>query len=78
MASFVDHDAPFGFTDKRVGRGATGAVVGTPLSYSGVSALETRLTAINAGYYTTARLNQMTENDMIFAVRTADDSAGIR
>ena len=78
MASFVDHDAPFGFTDKRVGRGATAAVVGTPGSYTGVSALEARLTAINGTYYTTARLNQMSENDMIYAVRVADDAAGIR
>ena len=78
MASFVDHDAPFGFTDKRVGRGATGAVVGTPGSYTGLSALEARLTAVNASYYTAARLAQMTENDMVYAVRLADDLAGVK
>lgn len=46
--------------------------------YTSVNALRTRLTAINAGYYTTARLNQMTKNDMEYAVRQADDAGGIR
>lgn len=38
-----------------------------------VDAMRTRLAAINAGVYTTARLNQMSVNDMVFAIRTADN-----
>jgi hypothetical protein len=78
MASFVDHDAPFGFTDKRVGRGVTANPLATPLNYTGVAVLEARLAAINAGYYTAARLAQMTENDMVYATRLADDAAGVK
>lgn len=78
MASFVDHDGPAGFTDKRVGRGVTANVVGTPLNYTGVAVLEARLVAFNGTYYTTARLAQMTENDMIYAVRLNDDLAGVK
>lgn len=38
-----------------------------------VSSMRTRLTAINAGVYTTDFLNHMTENDMIYAIRLNDD-----
>lgn len=38
-----------------------------------VASLRARLTAINAGIYTTDFLNHMTENDMIYAVRINDD-----
>lgn len=39
-----------------------------------------RLQAINATYYTNARLNQMTFNDMIYAIRQNDETkpAGTR
>lgn len=42
-----------------------------------ISALRTRLAAIDGGYYTTARLNQMTRNDMVWAVRQNDHPESI-
>lgn len=49
----------------------------TDARYMSVSDLRTRLTAIDAAYYTSTKLNEMTKNDMVFAVRSADDAAGI-
>ena len=67
------------FVDKRKGRGATAA---SPLTeqanYDNIADMKTRLSAINAGYFTAARLNAMTKNDLVFALRTAQDSAGIK
>lgn len=65
-------------TDKRRVQGASsqpGTIMGA--NYKDVAALRARLTAINAAYYTTGRLNDMTENDMVYAVRLNDDAAGI-
>ena len=39
--------------------------------------LDSRLTALNPTSYTTARLNQMTTNDKIFAIRVETDLGGI-
>lgn len=44
----------------------------TPLT---IAALRTRLAAIDGAYYTAARLNTMTMNDMVFAVRLLDQSS---
>ncbi len=46
--------------------------------YSTVTALRARLTAIDAGYYTAARLNTMTYNDMVYAVRLNDSPTTVR
>jgi hypothetical protein len=51
--------------------------VGTILNYGDVTKLRARLTAINAGRYTSAFLDVMTKNDMVYALRTLDDSGGI-
>ncbi len=37
-----------------------------------ISSMRTRLTAINAGYYTAAKLNNLSYNDMIYAIRQND------
>lgn len=75
----TDTENVFGVTDKR--RNAKGQntaqLLTTPANYADVGALRTRLTAINATYYTAARLNSLTKNDMVSAVRLADDAAGI-
>lgn len=42
-----------------------------------VAALRARLTAINPTSYTSARLDAMTVNDMIFAIRQNDDPGSI-
>lgn len=38
-----------------------------------VDAMRTRLAAIDGATYTTARLNQMSFNDMVYAIRVADN-----
>lgn len=43
-----------------------------------IAAMKTRLAAIDAGFYTTARLNTMTFNDMVFAIRTNDNASTIK
>lgn len=48
----------------------------TDARYMSVNDLRTRLAAIDAAYYTSTKLNEMTKNDMVFAVRSADDAAG--
>lgn len=79
MAEY-DNEPNMGFVDKRkVGRptSVNAPNLGTPANYTSISAKRARLAAINAGYYTTPRLNQMSENDMDLAIRLADDAAGI-
>jgi hypothetical protein len=49
----------------------------TPLNYTSISAMRTRLAAINAGYYTAAQLDSMTTNDMVYALRVNDDATSI-
>lgn len=70
-------DREFDLTDKRVTQLTVAEPFATPLNYTSVSTMRARLAAINAGYYTTARLEQMTKNDMTYALRTLDDAAGI-
>jgi hypothetical protein len=65
----------YGLVDKRRGRVQTGANPhAEKTNLDSVSAMKTRLAAINAGYYTAERLNAMTVNDMIFALK---DSASV-
>lgn len=63
--------------DKRQVQGAATQAIATPANYASVSSLRTRLAAINGALYTSAYLDTMTLNDMIYAVRLADDAAGI-
>lgn len=65
------------FVDKR--RGTLDALALTEANnYDQVSTLKSRLAAINATSYTAARLNAMTVNDMVYALRRETaDSAGI-
>lgn len=66
------------FTDKRRAAGYTNAtVLGTPANYVSEATLDARLTAIDSTSYSAERLRIMTTNDKVFAVRSADDSAGI-
>jgi len=69
-----------GTVDKRdtTKAGANASSLSTPANYASVNAMRTRLAAINAGYYTAARLDRMSVNDMVYAIRVADDSAGIK
>jgi hypothetical protein len=80
MADF-DISTNRGLTDKRIGRGidkANSAVFVEEDNMDDIKGLRARLTALSATSYTTARLDAMTKNDMIYALRTASsDSAGI-
>jgi len=40
--------------------------------------MRTRLAAIDSGFYTTARLNTMTRNDMVYAVRVNDYASTVK
>lgn len=65
-----------GVKDKRRGRGVTTTGLTTPANLVSVDAMRTRLKVVNATLYTDAYLDKMTRNDMVYAVRLADESAG--
>lgn len=58
-------------------QGTNAALVATPANYASIAALKARLTAISSTTWTTARMNQMTVNDLIYAVRLNDDPGTI-
>lgn len=69
-----------GFVDKRwTFASQSNAISTTSLggNMRDVGALRARLAAINGTFYTAAILNQMTMNDMIYAVRINDEAAGL-
>jgi hypothetical protein len=75
----VDLSETIGFVDVRAGRGWSGASsLVEQNNYDVVNDLRVRLIALNAAYYTAARLDLMTKNDMQYALRTISDAAGIR
>jgi hypothetical protein len=48
--------------------------VTTPANYDNLAAMDARLKVINAAYYTDARLDSLTMNDKIYALRVHDDA----
>lgn len=69
---------PGGFTDDRQTQGNSGtSPVATPVNYATTGSRDTRLAAANPTFYTVDRLNSMTENDKVYALRLIDDAAGI-
>lgn len=46
--------------------------------YASITALRARLAAIDAGFYTAQRLDTMTYNDMVYAVRRNDSPTSIK
>jgi hypothetical protein len=46
--------------------------------YNTITALRARLAAIDASYYTAQRLDTMTYNDMVYAVRRLDSPTTIK
>lgn len=67
------------FVDKRQGRGQTGApVVVEQANMASISTMKARLVALNATGYSATRTAQMTDNDLVYAMRVASaDAAGI-
>ena len=45
--------------------------------FNSIATMRARLTAINAGNYTAAKLDAMTKNDMAYAIRLNDELASI-
>ena len=81
MADFTIGTTPNDhFVDKRRGRGTSSSnTVAELANMTSVSALKARLTALAPSSYTTARMNTMTVNDLIYALRVASaDAAGIK
>jgi len=74
----TDVSGTFDFVDVRLARGTAKIPLAEENNYDSITDLRTRLAAINAGYYTAARLDMMTKNDMIYALRQASDAAGIK
>ena len=73
----LEREHIIGFVDKRrtqTTAGATPAIA----NFGSVADLRTALAATNAGYFTSVRLNQMTKNDMVYALRVSTgDVAGV-
>lgn len=72
-----DNDPNIGLPDKRYTKGQSGTNFSNLANLATVAQLRARLTAINAAHYTPARLNAMTKTDMQYAVRRADEAAGM-
>jgi hypothetical protein len=58
-------------------QGGSGSQLNNASNYVSITAMRTRLAAANAAYYTSAKLDQMTVNDMVFALRNIDDPTTI-
>lgn len=69
-----------GTTNKSNMNGSTGAPdVGLDMDNADtISTMKARLAAIDAGFYTAARLNSMTYNDMVYAIRRNDFATSIK
>lgn len=65
------------FTYRNETQGTSAALLATPANYVSVTAMKARLTAISSTSYTTARLNSMSINDMMYAIRLNDDAGTI-
>lgn len=46
--------------------------------YASIASMRARLTTLNGAYFTAARLNTMTYNDLIYAIRLADSTDTIK
>lgn len=72
-----------GFGDIADSRDAVLSAPNNPLSSTlfnatkDVNSMRTQLTTLNGAYYTTARLDVMTANDMLYALRIGYDVTGM-
>lgn len=57
--------------------GGNGSNLNTPANYASILSLDTALAAANGTYYTQARLDSMTVNDKVFALRSIQDKTTI-
>ena len=81
--ALLERENIIGFVDKRRTQATTNTGLTTPANLLEVNGLRARLVAINSAYYNAVqpngatRLDNMTKNDMIYAVRLNDEAAGI-
>lgn len=70
-----------GTVDKRRANAGSAAIqtgsVTNAQTYDSPSDIEAALATADAAYYTAARLNRLTLNDKIYALRLANDAAGV-
>lgn len=66
------------FTNCRKITPGNGADITTPANYASVAAMRARLTAISGTTYSSANLDIMSVNDMIYALRVNDDATSIK
>jgi hypothetical protein len=68
-----------GILDKRQGRSAATTQVTNTFANNvkDIASMRARLTAISGTTYTTARLDTMTANDMMYAIRVNDEPTSI-
>ncbi len=78
MAEFDIGDATE-VVDKRLGRGTSGvSQLAEVNNATSTSAMRTRLAVLDGTYFNTSRLNTMTKNDLLYALRVrSSDLAGI-
>jgi hypothetical protein len=79
MANAMVGPAETDVLDKRRTQSATANTwpTSSAANYYDIAAMRTRLAAISATAYSTTNLDAMTMNDMIYALRINDDSAGL-
>lgn len=65
------------FTNARKSTPGAGADITTPANYASITAMRARLTAISATTYSSANLDTMSVNDMVYALRVNDDASSI-
>lgn len=80
MADLQTSSPNMGFVNSRKaidGMGGISSNLGNASNYVSITAMRTRLAAANAGYYTAVRMDGLSVNDMIFALRNIDDATSI-
>lgn len=80
MAQNRNGQINYRFTNSRkaIADQGTDSGLNDPTKYPmNLNSLRGNLTTINAAYYTAAKLDQMTVNDMVFAIRNCLDATSI-
>ncbi len=74
-----DSEGVLGIVDKRraVRAGSSSNNITNDANFADINAMRTRLTAISATAYSSANLDKMTRNDMVHALRLADEAGSV-
>lgn len=74
-----ENENVLGFSDKRraTRAGSSSLSVTTDANFTDVAGLRARLAAAAPSSYTTDRLEKMTKNDMVYALRLLDEAGSI-